>query len=202
MFDRSGVMFHDCAYHEQPDTFCAILSVIAGTDINTLGFDVTMDTIGSSRRIGMPMYQGICYISKAEIFRSYSLLGQGVVLWAATSQPPAPHGEVLIKDSWVVNPGFEPSVLEHARQRGIIRGVGQIAKIGSVYAMTPIYRDSINENRRLDPDLPPNSHPGLLNRTHYRMVYGTRGAPIEHFCSPRDLLVAFRDAIQGAYFSM
>ncbi|KAF8588400.1 hypothetical protein K439DRAFT_659199 [Ramaria rubella] len=190
MFDHSGVIFHEFAYHAHPEKFCAVISEIAGPQDKARGFDISLDLLVGARRILMPL-SGTQYLAKTEIFRSYSLIGEGVVTWLAHAQS-RPGRDVIIKDSWEITPGFEQLILQRALARGVLNGIGHIIEF------TSLPDDSIRLNRGYQP-LSTLSDPDarFIDRTHCRTVYDIPGWPIEYFRNPRDILVAFRDAISA-----
>ncbi|KAF8573424.1 hypothetical protein K439DRAFT_1642993 [Ramaria rubella] len=188
MFDHSGVIFHEFAYHVHPEKFCAVISEIAGPQDKARGFDISLDLLGDVRRILMPL-SGTQYLAKTEIFRSYSLIGEGVVTWLAHAQS-RPGRNVIVKDSWEIAPGFEQLVVQRAIAHKISNGIGRIIEF------TSFPDDSVRLNRGYQLlSVPSDPDTRFIDRTHCRTVYDVIGWPIEYFLNPRDILVAFRDAI-------
>ncbi|KAF8588389.1 hypothetical protein K439DRAFT_658125 [Ramaria rubella] len=129
MFDHSGVIFHEFAYHVHPEKFCAVISGIAGPQDKARGFDTSLDLLEATRRILMPL-SGTQYLAKTEIFRSYSLIGEGVVTWAAHAQ--STGRDVIVKDSWEITPGFEQLVMQRALAQKVSKGIGRIIEFTSL----------------------------------------------------------------------
>ena len=136
MFDHSGAVASEpFNYHQQPEQFCAVISQLASYDAQSIGFDLSMFSDGTSTRIRTcessedGSLTQCLYAIKERLFLFPSLIGRGTICWLTSG---ANEWETfVIKDAWIAPEelaGKESggSLLRHAKSEGVIVGVAQV----------------------------------------------------------------------------
>jgi hypothetical protein len=127
------------------------------------------------------------------------IVGRGTICFAVVDED---MKQYVIKDAWVSvgeleGKESEASLLAHARSCGISKGIPLLRHSEEVHVKGEAGRerpDTILNNRQAT------STSNLkLERLHTRLVMSPYGKPLEEFSNRRELLLAYHDALQGAF---
>jgi len=208
MFDHSGaVASKPFNYHQQPEQFCAVISQLASDNAQSIGFDLTMFSEGTSTRIRTcesnedGSLKECLYTIKERLFMFPSLNGRGTICWL-TSGSNDPESLFVVKDAWIAPEELagresEGSLLYHAKSKGVIMGVAQVRHFEEVHCGPGVSDlDTVLRNRRAERTSPDNIK---LDRVHTRIVMETYGKTLDQFLTRKELLLAFHDAVLGIY---
>jgi len=108
----------------------------------------------------------------------------------------------VIKDSWAAigdleGKESEASLIALARLRGVSKGIPQIRHAEELRVRSLNGRaglDTILGNRQDH-----SGHHSQLDRVHRRIVMSPYGKPLHQFSNRKELLLAYHDAVQGAF---
>ena len=186
VFDRSGVCYSlPWDIHRHPVQFIRVLLGIWSPSYDLIGFDTTIyweqDHLGDWRRFMNSVDSSGNYTRYRldppnPVFSSWEVVGRGTRCWRTRDK----HGrKLLIKEAW--------RNVEHSREADFLKvavgleGVGQlIANEGGPY---------VSHLRKAE---------ARVDRQFARnILVDYESSTIEHFQGRRDLLYAFREAIQG-----
>jgi len=208
MFDRSGVVSSPSLdYHAHPQQFCAIIAGLASMDEARLGLDTSFFRDGprgvvfTKEKVGKGQIKGIEYTLDTTLYYASDLVGRGTICFTAYEEA-APMTLFVIKDSWVATGDLEgkeseASLIALARRRGVSKGIPQIRHAEELRVKGLNGRvglDTILGNRQDH-----SGHHSQLDRVHRRIVMSPYGKPLHQFSNRKELLLAYHDAVQGAF---
>jgi Fungal protein kinase len=212
MFDHSGaVASQPFNYHQRPAQLCAILFRLGGDQCDRLGFDSSVLLEHSRGRILIrtrvcteeePEKQ-VFYIKDGHPFHFSSLIGRGTVCWSARKEGHL-GSRYVIKEAWIPCDELsgresEGSLLRHAQAKGVVDGVARLEHFEEVRRSDDSGDlDTVLRNRQVDK---PTAEDMKLERIHTRIVLRSYGKPLDMFDTRKELLLAFHDAVLGAFLS-
>ena len=211
MFDHSGAVASEpFNYHQQPEQFCAVISQLASDDAQSIGFDLSMFSDGTSTKIRTcessedGSLSQCLYTIKERLFLFPCLIGRGTICWL-TSGLNDSESTFVIKDAWIAPEELdgresEGSLLRHAKCKGVVLGVAQVRHFEEIHCGTGLSDlDTVLHNRRAEGTSPDDIK---LDRIHTRIVMETHGKTLDEFLTRKELLLAFHDAVLGMYASV
>ncbi|RXW21067.1 hypothetical protein EST38_g4778 [Candolleomyces aberdarensis] len=191
-FDRSGVQYTQTInIHEEAHTFVRLVLGLSSLVESDLGLDTSIKwEIQDGRKIGGTLTTRNGNNAEVEyrlaevdpVSSSYKIRDRGVICWRVID--PKSGDIMLVKEIWRAEDRLsEDFYLEMAKG---VPGVVQMISFEYNRGDTKQFRGF---------DGPPPSD--FRNRVAVRIVLDTEGKSIEHFKSPKELLCALRDAIDG-----
>ena len=207
LFDRSGVTSSPpLDYHSNPEQFCAIVHGLASHDIQRLGFDPSLFrhgldwTLRTQEVVRRTRRREVKYTIITTLYYIAIMISRGTICFEAFDQQDGK--QYVIKDSWISvdeleGKESEASLLAHARSCGVSKGIPLIRHSEEVHVRGEAGRerpDTILNNRRISS--PSNLK---LERIHTRIILSPYGKPLDKFSNRRELLLAYYDALQGAF---
>ena len=229
-FDRGGAVTGDAVdYHRDPWKLCALVLhfLFEGKD---LGLDPTIRykdgfTLISTTpppEIGGDPGEETClripnetYVVRRTLFHTTNIQGNGAIYWFGQRHDPRSEDEeswCIIKDTWVVNGcEFEREVYDLIGS-ALLQGTGQDDRRQGIFSngqgIAPLlFTHNVLFAGRMD-SVSMNRPPGVDTRSeddriHTRAIFRTTAGAklLDHFGSALELLVAVRDAVEGALLS-
>ncbi|RXW20938.1 hypothetical protein EST38_g4921 [Candolleomyces aberdarensis] len=194
-FDRSGVQFsHPIDIHgkDGAHTFVRLVLGLGSLDEVDVGLDTSLKwEIENGRKVGGTLTtrgedNSEVKYTLADVEPTvpcYTVRGRGVICWTVID--PLSGQTLFVRDSWRAQDRLsEDFYLEKAR---VIAGVAQML-------LFEYNRGETKNFRGFDTQSP---HSSFRGRISGRIVLNSHGKSIKHFKSPKELLCALRDAIEG-----
>ncbi|KAJ2922033.1 hypothetical protein H1R20_g15067, partial [Candolleomyces eurysporus] len=191
-FDRSGGLYTPYInIHQDPYTFIRLVVGLNSLDESVLGFDMSIQwRIEGGRKIDGTLKTRreddttiIYNLSKVDpIITFFDISGRGTQWWSVSD--PITGDQLLIKDCWKAEDRV--SEYKHLKKTRGLPGVAQMLSFERNRGKTEDFRPSDST-----------AHKEFHNRVAARIVINSYGDSIESFKSPKDLLCALRDAING-----
>ncbi|KIJ36399.1 hypothetical protein M422DRAFT_69713 [Sphaerobolus stellatus SS14] len=203
LFDRAGIIYSPLDYHKYPDQFCAVILGLYSLNPEEIGQDpdifMQSESIKTLRtvKISGKKTEVIHYTVGDPIYVSDDMFGRATNCYCVERRT-NPGITYVVKDTWsslMEGKESEGALLAHIKSCGIQSGIPVVHHFEelSVENDNGMHPDSILFNRKIsspDDNL-------LEDKRHTRMVMSPFGKTLTFFSSKRELLFAYRYALQA-----